>query len=1520
VATNNASGFEALTGFSEPTRTWFTEVFAAPTAAQSGAWQAISAGENALVIAPTGSGKTLAAFLWALDQLAGRPQPPDKERCRVLYVSPLKALAVDVERNLRAPLAGISRTAERLGAEVPQIRVGIRSGDTSAADRRKLTSRPPDILITTPESLFLMLTSAARETLRFVDTVIVDEVHAIAGSKRGAHLALSLERLAELTGNNFQRIGLSATVRPPERVARFLGGQHPVQVVAPEAEKNWDLQIVVPVEDMSDLDGDRLAGEAVGPPSIWPHVEGRILDLILDHRSSIVFANSRRVAERLTSHLNELYAERLGADVPSDVPPPAQVMAQSGAAKGLDGTDVPLIAKAHHGSVSKEQRAIVEEELKSGRLRCVVATSSLELGIDMGAVDIVIQVESPPSVASGLQRVGRAGHQVGAISRGVFFPNHRGDLIESTVVATRMREGRIEEVAELHNPLDVLAQQIVAIVSDEDIDADRLYDLVRRADGYRELPRSAYEAVLEMLSGRYPSEDFAELRPRIIWHRDTGLLQARRGSQRLAVTSGGTIPDRGLFGVFLVGEGAGRRVGELDEEMVYESRVGDVITLGTTSWRIEAITHDQVQVSPAPGVPARLPFWKGDAPSRPAELGRAIGGFVREIAALPAAESKPQLQSAGLDEWAADNLIGYLHDQQQATRGLPTDTQVIIERFRDELGDWRVCIHTPLGSAVHSPWALAIEATARERYGVDASATATNDGIVLRIPDTESEPPGADLIIHDPETLEQIVTDEVGGSALFASRFRECAARALLLPRRDPRSRSPLWQQRMRSAQLLGVAARFPEFPIVLETMRECLTDVFDLGSLLELQRQIASRQVRIVEVETQEPSPFAKSLLFGYVGEFVYEGDVPLAEKKAAALSLDAGLLAELLGKDGLEQLLDAEVIAEVEADLQALTDERKARTTEQVFDLIRTAGPYDRDEIRLRTAELDPETALRELIDSRRVAEVMIAGRQRLAVVEDLARLRDGLGIPLPPGAVADAEEATDPIRDLVLRWARTHGPFRAPTVAERYGLGVGVIMGALRSLVEDRTLIAGRFLGGDGESEGREYCHQRNLALIKRRTLAKLRHGIEPVDQVAYQRFLMDWQGIGSGVRGTEAVLSVLEQLAGYPLPASMIESVILPARVADYTPAMLDELTSSGEVLWIGDGAIGDNDGWVRFYPHGSEPPEPLEPPGPLAAELLERFAPGGGFFFDDLLPADVGPALDNRRQAYVDALWDLVWARQVSCDTFAPVRALSTEGALKRPAQPRARVSGRARFGPGGGLTRRPPRPGFRMSSPTTVGRWSAVRRSGTEERVRFANDLFARLDRYGVLTRGSVLAEDGEGGFGAAYRALATMEEAGQCRRGYFIDGLGAAQFAVTGAIDRLRDHQREIEFDRPDAVVLAATDPANAYGSALPWPERAGHRPGRKAGALVVLVDGLLTLYVERGGRTLLTFIEDERILGPAVNALAGAVQAGKLGRVTIERANGEQIFAAGRLSGLLQKAGFRMTPQGLRLRPERR
>ena len=1532
---------DVLKVFSPATATWFREVFARPTAAQAGAWNAIAAGENALVIAPTGSGKTLAAFLWALDDLTRSPQPEPQERCRVLYVSPLKALAVDVERNLRAPLAGITQTALRLDQTPPNVTVGVRSGDTSPTERRAIATRPPDILITTPESLFLMLTSAARDVLRSVRTVIVDEVHALAGTKRGAHLALSLERLEALTVESatadsphrpIQRIGLSATVRPPERVAAYLGGPHPVTVVAPPAEKRWDLEIVVPVEDMSDLGASASTPTAsledeqapTRAPSIWPHVENKILDLIAEHRSTIVFANSRRLAERLTSHLNELQAERLGeqeGDGTRPSGPPAQVMAQSGASSGHDGTHVPVIARAHHGSVSKEQRAQIESDLKSGQLPCVVATSSLELGIDMGAVDVVVQVESPPSVASGLQRVGRAGHQVGATSRGVFFPNHRGDLIESSVVVERMRRGAIEEVAELRNPLDVLAQQIVAIVALQETKVDELYALVRRAGTYRDLPYSAFEAVLDMLSGRYPSEDFAELRPRLVWQRDTGLLTARPGAQRLAVTSGGTIPDRGLFGVFIVGEGnaggkhaPGRRVGELDEEMVYETRVGDVFTLGTTSWRVEQITHDQVLVSPAPGVPGRLPFWKGDSPGRPLELGRAFGGFVREVGTMPAPRATARLRESGLDEFAARNLVAYLTEQSSATGALPTDQTIVFERFRDELGDWRVCVHSALGTGVLTPWALAVEQAARQRYGLEVQATATNDGMVLRIPDTESEPPGADLIVLDPDLVESVVTDEVGGSALFAARFRECAARALLLPRRDPKSRSPLWQQRMRSAQLLTVASQYPEFPIVLETMRECLTDVFDLDGLLEVQRQIASRSIRLVEVETKEPSPFAKSLLFGYVGAFVYEGDVPLAEKKAAALSLDATLLAELLGKDGLKQLLDASVIARTEADLQGLSAERQASTAEQLYDLLRTAGPFSRPELALRTAEgFASAPALEQLLLDRRVVEVRIAGTPMVAVAEDVPRLRDGLGIPVPPGVAANfTETAPRPIEDLVLRWARTHGPFVAGTVAARYGLGRAVVEQACSALVAAGTLVGGSFvdLEGDAADERRQYCHGQVLSLIKRRTLALLRKEVEPVEQVAYARFLTEWQGVGGGGRGSDAVLGALEQLSGYAMPASAVESVILPARVANYSPAMLDELTASGEVSWVGDGAIGDSDGWVRWFVTGAEPSALRSAPAHhRSSELLEALAGGGAYFFDALVPRD---ALLGDRAEYVAALWDLVWAGLVTGDTFAPVRALSSGGAHKKaPTRPTARTH-RARLA-GGGLGR----PGRvpRVVSPTTVGRWSLVPRSDTTPAERLAADVFAQLDRYGVVSRGSVMTESGEGGFGAAYRALSALEESGQCRRGYFIEGLGAAQFALSGAVDRLREHQRDPE--TPRALVLAACDAANPYGAALPWPEREGHRPGRKAGALVVLVDGALVFYVERGGKTLLSFTEDQRRLAPAATALAESVQRGQLGKLSVERADGGHVFGSTLVSEALQGAGFRMTPQGLRLRP---
>ena len=1321
--------------FSEPTRVWFSAAFAQPTAAQTGAWDAIAAGRHALVVAPTGSGKTLSAFLWSIDRLATSPVPEKQRRCRVLYISPLKALAVDVERNLRAPLVGIRQTADRLGVEVPEIRVGLRSGDTPAAERRKIQTTPPDILITTPESLFLMLTSQAREALRGVDTVIIDEVHAVAGTKRGAHLALSLERLDDLLDKPAQRIGLSATVRPVDEVARFLGGSAPVEVVAPPSEKQWDLTVVVPVEDMTELGEEGDDGPRAG--SLWPHVEGRVLDLIEQHTSTIVFANSRRLAERLTARLNELSAERAGLEAAEDpaARTPAETMAQSGQAEGV----APLVARAHHGSVSKEQRAIIEDDLKRGRLPCVVATSSLELGIDMGAVDLVIQVESPPSVASALQRVGRAGHQVGEVSHGVLFPKHRGDLVPSAVTVERMRSGGIEALHVPASPLDVLAQQIVAATSMDTWDAEQLFDVVRRAAPFTTLPRSAYDATLDLLSGRYPSDEFAELRPRLVWDRVSGELTGRPGAQRLAVTSGGTIPDRGLFGVFLVGEKQSR-VGELDEEMVYESRVGDVFTLGTTSWRIEDITHDRVLVAPAPGQPGRLPFWTGDTLGRPAELGAAIGAFTREVSAMSHEQAIARATSAGLDAWAADNLVSLIEEQREVTNAVPHDQQLVVERFRDELGDWRLVVHSPFGTPVHAPWALAINARLRERYGVDAQAMATDDGIVLRIPETDQDPPGAELIAFEPDELEQIVTTEVGGSALFASRFRECAARALLLPRRDPGRRAPLWQQRQRSAQLLEVAARYPSFPIILETVREVLQDVYDLPSLVDLHRRIQDRRLRLVDVNTQRPSPFAQSLLFGYVAAFMYEGDSPIAERRAAALTLDQGLLAELLGRAELRELLDPEVLAEVESELQRLAEGRQVKNSEGIADLVRMLGPLSTEEVRARSSVPDEVAdGIRQLVDSRRVVPVLMSGQERWAAVEDVARLRDGLGVPVPPG-VPDAftEPVEDPLADLVGRYARTHGPFLAAEVAERLGLGVAVCHQTLARLSAQGRVLEGEFRPS---GSGAEWCDAEVLRMLRRRSLARLRHEVEPVEPVALARFLPSWQHVvaagagqrGRGLRGLDGVITVIEQLAGCAVPASALESLVLPARITDYQSSYLDELTASGEVLWAGHGGLPGADGWVSLHladtAHLTLPDHGELELGPDHESVLEALAGGGAYFFRQLATA----AGSSDDKALSSALWDLAWAGHVGNDTLAPLRALTRGGRsahrVKR-AQPRVR-SARPRL-TGAAL---------RAAPPDVAGRWFVLPERETDPTKRAHATAESLLERHGVVIRGAVMSE-----------------------------------------------------------------------------------------------------------------------------------------------------------------------------------
>jgi len=1452
----------SLPAFSPATREWFSSTFDAPTEAQSGAWKAIASGENALVVAPTGSGKTLAAFLWSIDRLATAAVPPKKERLRVLYISPLKALAVDIERNLRSPLTGIEAAAARLETALSPITVGVRTGDTPPEDRRRMLTAPPDILISTPESLFLLLTSQTRDALRHIDAVIIDEVHAVAGTKRGAHLALSLERLDELLPTPAQRIGLSATVRPLDEMATFLGGGRPVTIVESRARKELDLSVVVPVEDMSRLDELAPAGaDAEERTSIWPAVERRIIDLIRAHHSTIVFTNSRRLAERLCARINDVAGEQ--------------------------------IARAHHGSVAREQRMVIEEDLKQGRLPCVVATSSLELGIDMGLVDLVIQVEAPTSVASGLQRIGRAGHHVDAVSRGIVFPKFRGDLLECAVVVERMRARAIEHMRYPRNPLDVLAQHIVSMVAMDEWNVDHLEKVVHRAAPFAELPRSGLESVLDMLSGRFPSDEFAELRPRLTWDRIDGRLIARGGAQRLAVTSGGTIPDRGLYGVFLAGDGS--RVGELDEEMVYESRVGDVFTLGASSWRIEDITRDRVVVTPAPGMPGKVPFWHGDALGRPVELGKALGAFLRETAAAPEEVSIERLHAAGLDDYATQNLLGYLSEQKQATGVLPDDRTIVLERFRDELGDWRLCIHSPFGARVHAPWSQAIEARVRERLSVDVQCLYSDDGIVVRLPESD-EPPPADVIVFEPEEIEDIVVGTVGNSALFASRFRECAVRALLIPRRRPGQRTPLWQQRQRSSDLMAVASKYGSFPVVLETFRECLQDVFDLPGLVEMMAAIRRREILLVEVETAIPSPFASSLTFGYVGAFIYEGDAPLAERRAQALSLDRRILAELLGQEELRELVDPGALDDLELELQRLAEKKRARDADELHDALRTIGDLNAAEIGARCVSAREAPAwLDELVASRRAIAVRIAGEKRWIAVEDAARYRDALGTALPAGVPETfLEPVADATGDLIGRYARTHGPFVAHEPAQRFGLGPAVVEQILRRLLGEGRVVHGAFRPGGAE---REWIDSDVLRALRRRSLAAFRKEIEPVPAEALARFIPAWHGVGRAQGGADALLRAISSLQGAVVPASALERQVLGARVpnTDIGP-LLDQLTASGEVVWAGVGALGSDDGWVTLCLADEAAallPDPQ--PGDLsdtARAALDALSSRGAMFFRQIVEA-IG-SLDDADA--LRGLWELVWAGHVTNDTLAPLRALTGAGSRRS-------------------IKARRPRPAMpvRMGPPSSAGRWSVLPARESDRTRRAYAVAEQLLKRNGILTRGSVVAERVPGGFAGVYGVLKAFEDTGRCRRGYFVDGLGGAQFALPGAVDRLR----AIAADPPagTGVVLAAADPANPYGGVLQWPadERTSHRPGRKAGASVVLVDGELAAYVEKGGRTLLTYGDDPK---PAIEALARAVREGMLGTLSFERIDGAAVPAEGPMADALNEAGFVPTSKGMRLR----
>jgi ATP-dependent Lhr-like helicase len=1423
---------DPLSVFSPATRAWFEGAFAGPTPPQERGWPAIAGGAHVLIQAPTGSGKTLTAFLYAIDRLNEMPG----QGLRVLYVSPLKALNYDIERNLRGPLAGLES----------QLRVGVRTGDTPAKERRELIKEPPDILITTPESLYLMLTSQARDSLRGVETLIIDEVHAVAGTKRGAHMAVTIERLEAICETPPQRIGLSATQRPIEEIGKFVSGGRPIEIVDAGTRKELDLEVVVPVEDMRELgstaslsqpvlqDGVEMdSGTEHGTQSIWPSIYPEVLKLVEAHRSTIVFVNNRRLAERLALRLNEL-AER-------------------------------DIARAHHGSLAREQRVIVEEDLKAGRIPCLVATSSLELGIDMGAVDLVIQVESPKSVARGLQRIGRAGHELGATSKGRIFPKFRADLLESAVVARAMREGLIEETKIPTNPLDVLAQQIVAISADAEIAVDELHALVKRAYPFKDLSRAQLENVLDMLAGRYPSDEFAELRPRIVWDRTAGVIRARDGARRLAVTNAGTIPDRGLFGVFLV-DGGGR-VGELDEEMVYEARAGQTFLLGASTWRIEEITRDRVLVSPAPGLPGAVPFWKGEGVGRPFELGEKIGAASRELMAASETKARARLRDEfHLEDRAANNLLAYVREQEKATGVVPSDRTVVVERFRDEIGDWRVCILTPFGGRVHAPWAMAIAARLRESLGLEAQSIWSDDGIALHFPEADAPPPTEELMI-DPGDVEDLVVNEVGDTALFGARFRENAGRSLLIPRRRPGERTPLWQQRLKSQSLLQVARKYGSFPVILETYRECLQDVFDLPALRNLLQGLKTRELDLVEVETQSASPYSASLLFDYIATYMYEDDTPPAERRAQALSLDRDLLRELLGQEELRDLLDADAVEEVERQLQG-----EPKTPDQLHDKLRLRGDLRAGEYHAALAE--------PLLAERRAVIVRFAGDERLIAAEDAGRYRDALGA-MPPSGLPDVflEGGPESLRQLVLRYAKGRGPFTGGQANKRFGRDVTPVLAQLES---EELLVRGELRPGGVE---REWCDPDVLRRLRRASLAALRREVEPVEQAAFARFAPGWHGVDRRSSLREALVP----LQALPLPVALWESEILRRRVPNYRPEHLDQLTASGEVVWVG---AGQDRVALYFREDASALGQVPAAPRPEGEEHdAIRAALSGALFWDELL---AGSGLDEG--VALPALWDLVWAGEVTNDAWTPLRAERRFGTPRVERRPR-------RF------SRR------RVQGPTaTAGRWSLTNRlfSGSPDRRALAELL---LERQGIITRDGVRAEGIPGGYGAVYADLRALETLGLCRRGYFVEGLGGAQFALGGAVERLRELRDRPE--EPEALVLAAADPAQPYGAALPWPKRAGARAARVAGAYVVSLDGDPVLYVERGGRTLVPLRDpDESWLRPAIAALVTHVRLGGAKRLAVERFDGEPINETDAMA-LLVEAGFLAGPRRAVLRP---
>ena len=1505
-----ASG--ALRRFHPVVRDWFRETLGTPSDPQRQGWPAIAKGEHALILAPTGTGKTLAAFLWELNALIQEGlQAPLANSVHLLYVSPLKALNNDIQRNLEGPLAELQQRFGAAGERFPEIRVGVRTGDTPASARARMLRKSPHILITTPESLHIMLTTVrGRGMFHGVRAVIVDEIHAIAGTKRGAHLALTLERLEQLTSRPPQRIGLSATQKPLEEIARFLGGCRddgfrPVTIVDCGLVKKMEVAVRSPVADLGRVGG-----------TIWPSVAPLVLEDIRANRTTLVFVNNRAQAEKMAARVNHLAGEE--------------------------------IALPYHGSLSRERRLQLERSLKAGELRALISTSALELGIDIGTVDLVLQLQSPKRVASGLQRVGRAGHSLAAVSRGVFVPTFRDDGMEMLAIVRAMAEGDVEPTRVVQNALDVLAQVLVAATAVEDSTSAALFELARRAYPYHRLSREAFDEVLAMLAGKYPSDVAAELDARVVWDRSTDRVTATRASRMVAVINGGTIPDRGLYTVNLPDR---TRLGELDEEFVHETRVGDVFQLGSSTWRVQSIEHDRVIVIPAPGAPARMPFWHGEYGARSPHLTARVGALRR---ALSAAADQRDIERICVeyhcDEATARSLVTYAHEQRAATGVVPDDRVLVAEHFRDDVGSVRIVLHAPFGGRVNAPWGMALAQRFRETLRVDVQVQTTDDGVMLRLSQLEATPPLHLLHGLSPDEASRRVTSEVGDSSLFGARFRMNAGRALLLPRGNPRRRMPLWLQRLKSQDLLEAVREFPSFPIVVETYRDVLQDAFDLAALRDVLRLLEEGALTIKVVATETPSPMAASLQFGFVMDWMYADDTPRAERAAALLSLDTALLEDLLGTPGeLEEHL-SDALAESLSRRRGTHPDRKARTADELAILLDRAGDLTIDELRERVAEGPEPGPLAELLGSGRTAEINVpaanGAQARMVLIEALPRYLSAFdGIAIPDHVPTQFSRATltrgAARREIVARFLALTGPVTLDDVRARYDVPADWLEARLSEWTQKGILLRGRFSLPGYESAMR-WCSRRLVEQARRRALSMARKQVEAVPMSAFSLFMQRWQHLAPGTQltGSGGVADVVRQLYGIARPPLAWTSEYLPARVEEAHPSMLSQLSASGELVWAGEGGDagrtsstrrgGGRLRAVRFVRRGTERAwlAPVAEPqlGERATKILECLQGKGALFFYELQQVS-----GLGTHALRDALRELVVAGLVTNDTaealhhVARWRPLFSERKQEEdparwlpadftPSVDRPVVQRRVNV-------RRLPkwkRPDRENGEAPWPGRWSLLDRKPSvdrhleQEESSLAGVIATQwLERYGVVTRDWWRRERPPVPWRAIYRELRRLELRGEVRRGYFVNGLAGAQFALAAAVEQLRAAAQG-----DDAlIVMAASDPANVWSLRLlnAEPVDSALRP-RDASALLVTRGGTVLLTAERRAR----WVRVRAGLPPdavtaSVAVLLNHITSRRSRDLTIETIDGDRATNSEHVKAFLD-AGLRLIPAGLR------